>query len=257
MDYLQGIYPLIYKTQVGEGAFSFVIECPNLAEKARAGQFVHIKVPGKFLRRPISICEVDRENGCITIVFEVRGEGTKLLGECSIGDTMDVMGPLGNGFALLEPGQKAIVIGGGIGVPPLVEVAKHYGGNCSAIIGFRDESKVILEERLVEICENVFTATDDGSYGFHGLVTQVLERELLKEKPAIIYACGPKPMLAGVAKLAAAAGVRCQVSMEERMGCGVGACLVCACKTRGEDGKEGYSHVCKNGPVFEAEEVVF
>lgn len=255
VEYVQGIYPLV---RTAAGAMQdFIIQCEDLAQLARPGQFVHIRVPGFSLRRPISICEVDRQRGQIRILFDIRGQGTQALAQCRPGDSLDVMGPLGNGFTLLSPDRKAVVVGGGIGVPPLLETAKHYGENATAILGFRSSDKIVLTRDFENRGVPVRLCTDDGSAGHHGLVTQLLEQRLAQSPADIVYACGPKVMLKFVARLCARFGVRCQVSLEERMGCGVGACLVCACKTKREDGSQTYSHVCKNGPVFEAERVVF
>lgn len=183
------------------------------------------RVPGFTLRRPISICEVDREQGSIRILFDVRGEGTRVMAQMKEGDLIDVMGPLGNGFALLEPQKKAVVVGGGIGVPPMLQTAKHYGSNATAILGFRDKDKIVLTEDFERSGIRVMLATDDGSAGHHGLVTDLLKVRLEEEKPDIVYACGPKVMLKFVARMCAEYNVRCQVSLEERMACGVGACL--------------------------------
>ena len=167
---------------------------------------------------------------------------------------MDIMGPLGHGFALLEASKKAIVVGGGIGVPPMLEVAAHYGASCRAVLGFRSADAVILTRDFEALGSQVLLSTDDGTRGRKGFVTDILQEALDQELADIIYACGPLPMLKGVAAIAKQRGIRCQVSLEGRMGCGIGACLVCACKTQ-KDGKEGYSHVCKDGPVFDAAEL--
>ncbi len=256
MKYIQGIYPVIQKNALSKGGFDYTIHCPDVAAIAQAGQFVHILVNKHTLRRPISICEVNKQKGTLRMVFEVRGSGTEELSKVNVGENMDILAPLGKGFQLLSSDEKAIVIGGGIGVPPMLETAKHYGENATAILGFRDAKAVILEEDFSNIGAKTLIATDDGSRGVKGFVTDILKEELKTNKPAIIYACGPMAMLKAVANLAKEAGVRCQVSLEERMGCGVGACLVCACKIAVEKG-ETYKHVCKDGPVFEAEEVVF
>lgn len=253
----QGSYPVVRKTACAKQTFDFVIHCPDIAKMAQAGQFVHVKDVGFTLRRPISICQINPEKGNIRIVMEVRGDGTAQIAQTPEGGMLDVMGPLGHGFQLLEPTESAVVVGGGIGVPPMLETASHYGENATAILGFRSASAAILEEDFQRAGCQVVLCTDDGTKGRKGFVTQALKEHLEQSKPSIIYACGPLPMLKGVAALAKEYGVRCQVSMEERMGCGVGACLVCACKTKRPDGQEGFSHVCKNGPVFEAEEVVF
>ena len=180
-----------------------------------------------------------------------------MMAQMEEGDLIDVMGPLGNGFALLEPQKKAVVVGGGIGVPPMLQTAKHYGSNATAILGFRDKDKIVLTEDFERSGIRVMLATDDGSAGHHGLVTDLLKVRLEEEKPDIVYACGPKVMLKFVARMCAEYNVRCQVSLEERMACGVGACLGCATPIRRDDGSVTYLHVCKDGPVFEAERVVF
>ena len=257
MSYIQNVYPIKSRTAIARDVFDYVVHCPDIAALAHAGQFVHIRVAGHTLRRPISICEVDRVGGTIRLVFEVRGSGTDELSNLTAGDLMDIMGPLGNGFALLEPDARAIVVGGVIGTPPMLETAKHYAENCTAILGFRDAAHVILDEDFDACGCDVRLATDDGSRGHHGFVTDLLRQRLTEESADIIYACGPKGMLKAVADLAAEFGVRCQVSLEERMGCGVGACLVCACKIARENGDPTYKHVCKDGPVFEAKEVIF
>lgn len=255
MDYVQGEYRVVSKKNLAKNMFDFVISAKDIADLAQAGQFVHIKVDGFMLRRPISICEVDKENGTVRIVFEIRGEGTDKLSQVNQGQNLDVMGPLGKGFTLLSPDKKAVLIGGGIGVPPMFEVAKNYGENATAIIGFRSANAVILDEDFKNIGANLMLCTDDGTMGRKGYVTEALKERLEQGKVDIIQACGPHMMLKGVVALANEYGVPCEVSLEERMGCGVGACLVCACKTV-KDGQEYLSHVCKDGPVFKAEDVI-
>lgn len=255
MEYVQGEYRVVSKKNLAKNVFDFTIDAKNIADLALAGQFVHIKVDGFMLRRPISICEVDKENGTIRFVFEIRGEGTEKLSQVNKGDNLDVMGPLGKGFTILPADKKAVVVGGGIGVPPMVEVAKNYGENATAIIGFRSANAVILDEDFKNMGANLMLCTDDGTMGRKGFVTEALKERLEQGKVDIIQACGPHMMLKGVVALANEYGVPCEVSLEERMGCGVGACLVCACKTV-KDGKEYLSHVCKDGPVFKAEDVI-
>ena len=219
----------------------------------RPGQFVHVKCgDGLLLRRPISISEwTESGGGTITIVFEVRGEGTAWLAERGLGDTLDVLGPLGNGFQI-EREDRCLLVGGGIGVPPMLGCAQTSGGSATAILGFRSKERAILLNRFEQECADVLVATDDGSLGYHGFVDALVRQELEKERRyKAVLACGPKPMLRNVAKAAEEFGVPCRVSMEERMGCGIGACLVCACDMK--DGSR--KHVCKDGPVFNAEEV--
>lgn len=247
---------MIRKEALAKGIYDMTVSCPPLASQAEAGQFVHIRVAGFTLRRPISICTIDAGAGTIRLVFEVRGPGTEALSALEPGDEMDLLGPLGHGFRPLSPGSRVIVVGGGIGVPPLLETAARYGKNATAILGFRTKDAVILTKDFENAGCDTRLATDDGSAGYHGFVTGLLEQRLAEGPADLICACGPMAMLKGVAAMAEKAGISCQVSLEERMGCGVGACLVCACKTVRE-GKELYSHVCKDGPVFESSEVVF
>ena len=148
-------------------------------------------------------------------------------------------------------------MGGGIGVPPLLGASAPYGENATVLLGFRNMRAIILSDEFEANGADVRIATDDGSYGHHGFVTQLLAQRLDEAPCDVIYACGPTPMLKLVAAEAEQRGIRCMVSLEERMGCGVGACLVCACKTKREDGSETYRHVCKNGPVFDSREVVW
>ena len=229
-------------------AYSMLLEAEGM--EPAVGQFVHIKCGhSRLLRRPISIC--DWEEGLVRVVFEIRGDGTAWLARRAAGDKLDVLGPLGSGFRL-ERGSRALLVGGGIGVPPMLGCAQYAPGRCTAILGFRSGDRVMLEEQFHSVCSQVQVATDDGSYGFHGYVDALVRRELEGDRGYdAVLACGPRPMLRNVARAAEDFGVRCLVSMEERMGCGVGACLVCACDMA--DGSR--KHVCKDGPVFEAREV--
>lgn len=256
MKYTQGKYIIVGKKAIAKNIYDFEISCKEVAEAAQCGQFVHIAADGFSLRRPISICGIDKEKGTLRIVFEVRGKGTEKISELRKGDLIDMIAPLGKGFKILEKGKKAICIGGGIGTPPMLGVAKEYGENATVISGFRTASIAILQDDFKAQKNNTILCTDDGTAGRKGFVTEALKDCLAKEKPDIIYACGPNVMLKAVAQIAKDNGVYCQVSLEERMGCGVGACLVCACKTV-KDGEEYFAHVCKDGPVFSSEEVVF
>ena len=236
-------------------AVCLVLEAGDMVRTSdvRPGQFVHIKCgDGLLLRRPISVCEWtgSRDGDTLTIVFEVRGEGTSWLADRREGDMLDVLGLLGNGFDMGD--GPYLLVGGGIGVPPMLGCAGASGGASTAVLGFRSRDKAILLDRFAEDCANYLVATDDGSLGHHGFVDALVRQELEKEHHYRgVLACGPRPMLKNVAKAAAEFGVPCQVSMEERMGCGVGACLVCAAPMK--DGT--VRHVCKDGPVFYAEEV--
>ena len=212
-----------------------------------------IGAPGFTLRRPISICGIDRERGTLRFVFEVRGNGTEAIASLGEGESLDVIAPLGNGFRIPE-GKRIAVVGGGIGVPPLLGVSHVSRELCTAIIGFRDYTKIILEGEFRENGSETVLCTDDGSVGRQGMVTAPLEELLEKGETAAVMACGPTPMLKAVVETCGRYNVPCQISLEQRMGCGVGACVVCSCMTV-RDGKEYYSRVCKDGPVFNAEEV--
>lgn len=246
---------IVSKTRMGDVVY-MVLEVGDMVRTSftTPGQFVHIKCgDGLLLRRPISVCscQEDERSDTLAVVFEVRGEGTAWLARRPEGHTVDVLGLLGNGFSMEREGRY-LLVGGGIGVPPMRGCAQYTGGRSTAILGFRSKEKAILLDRFQEECAKVLTATDDGSLGYHGFVDALVRQELERDRGyTAVLACGPKPMLKSVAKVAAQFGVPCQVSMEERMGCGVGACLVCA--TPMKDGS--VKHVCKDGPVFNAEEV--
>ena len=256
MKYLQGLYKIIDKQQLSDTCVAFVIECPEVAAIAKAGQFVHILPNTKFLRRPISICSIDYEKGTLYIVFEIRGEGTLELSQLNVGDNVDMIAPLGNGFKYFENAEKVVLVGGGIGTPPMVGLSDLYGEKAVSICGFRNKDAVILQDCFENNGTKAILCTDDGSAGVKGFVTESLRNECENSKVDVIYACGPTPMLKAVAQYANEMNIECYVSLEERMGCGIGACLVCACKTKTENG-EKMAHVCKNGPVFNAKEVVF
>ncbi|MCL2627351.1 MAG: dihydroorotate dehydrogenase electron transfer subunit [Oscillospiraceae bacterium] len=240
----------VYKCEITENTqltgevYSLVFSCEEIAASSYAGQFVHIKCgKERLLRRPISICSVFAD--CVRVVYEVKGEGTKWLSEQAAGQKLDILGPLGNGFSL--PEGKIIIVGGGIGTPPMLYAAKTAHGSVTAILGFRDKSKIILQEEFEKTCDEVIITTDDGSAGIHGFVTQPLEDLLSKGGDNAVLSCGPQIMQDGIIKLCKKYNVPVQVSLEERMACGVGACLVCACEAF------DMKRVCVDGPVFEVE----
>jgi len=238
-------------TLLTDAVYSITIASLELARKSRAGQFLHIKCgEARLLRRPISICSVKEDN--IRIIFEVKGEGTRWLSERSIGEKLDILGPLGNGFTI--PEGKMIIVGGGVGTPPMLMAAESAKGRATAILGFRSADRVILTEEFEKACKEVYITTDDGSVGIHGAVTKPLEELLKSGGYDMVMSCGQTLMQKAVAELSATYNVPCQVSLEERMGCGVGACLVCACAVIGENGKE-MSRACVDGPVYNAVEV--
>ena len=230
-------------------AYSFTLEAEGMTPEG-PDQFVHVKCGhSRLLRRPISIC--DWEENLLRIVFEVRGEGTEWLSRRKAGDRLDVLGPLGRGFRMDREGRY-LLVGGGIGVPPMLGCAKWTAGRSTAVLGFRSADRAMLSKDFQKSCKEIFLCSDDGSIGRHGFVDAQVRDILEKDKDFTeVLACGPKPMLKNVAAVAAGFGVPCQVSMEERMACGVGACLGCAIQMA--DGT--MQHVCKDGPVFDAGEV--
>ena len=222
---------------------------PRTCALGKAGAVCPHPLRGGEPPPPLSIR--DAQGDTLTLVFERKGAGTRYLSERRAGDALDILGPLGNGFELRE--GKYLLVGGGIGVPPLLFAAKRAEG-ADAVLGFRTKDAVILEDEFRAACGNVAVTTDDGSYGYFGTVAAPLREYLEVGGYAGVLACGPRAMLRAVAEVCAEYNVPCQVSMEERMGCGVGACLVCACETL-EGGARAMRRVCKDGPVFRAEEV--
>ncbi len=245
---------VLEQQQLAQGIFSLLLDT-NIADHAIPGQFISIfsNDGSKLLPRPISICEINRDYRTLRVVYRVVGAGTEEFSHLKMGDKVEVMGPLGNGFPL--EGENAIVVGGGIGVPPMLETAKQHPGTVTAVMGYRNDDMFLTEE-FTDIASELIIATDDGSVGVHGTVVDAMrENDLTAD---VIYACGPKPMIKGVAEYAAEKGIKCYVSMEERMACGVGACLGCVCQSTEVD---DHSHVnnkrvCKDGPVFLSTEVV-
>lgn len=238
------------------GIYDAVIRT-SIAADAVPGQFIAIypKDKSTLLPRPISICEVDRENSTLRIVYRVAGKGTGEFSGWTAGEEVDVLGVLGNGFPLdaVKEGQTAFLMGGGIGVPPILELSKQLNCNKKIIMGYRDSNTFLKED--FEKNADVIIATEDGSVGTKGNVMDAIRENGLKAD--IIYACGPMPMLRAIKQYAEQEGIPAYISLEERMACGVGACLGCVCKTKKVD---EHSHVhnariCTDGPVFEAGEV--
>lgn len=241
---------LVAKRQLTDDIYDFTLRCPQLAAKAKPGQFAQIYLPGHTLRRPISICGIDKESGTLRFVFQIRGQGTAELAAVQPGAMIEILAPLGNGFPI-DPAKKTLLVGGGIGVPPMLGCAEALRENAIAVLGFRNKNAVILEDDFKACGAKTLITTDDGSYAHHGLVTDLAKNEDFD----VVFACGPTPMLKAVAALANEKNVPCYLSLEERMACGIGACLGCAVSLYNENGEEYYGHVCKDGPVFESHRV--
>lgn len=248
---------LIKKEKIIDGIYKFSLNAPEIAKQAKAGQFLEIKVSKTsepFLRRPISIFNIDGD--IVEIIFQVKGRGTELLAEIEEGEKIDIIGPLGFGAFKIQKYKKVAIIGGGIGTYPLYELAKELKGKADVTMymGFRNKDLVTLEKEFEEVVNKLVLTTDDGSYKEKGFAINFLKEDCQKEKPDMIFACGPLPMLKAVREFAIQENIPCQISLEERMGCGIGACLGCAVKViSGEEPR--YGHVCKEGPVFNAKDV--
>lgn len=243
---------VVRQENIATDIFSMVIEAKEIASQAVPGQFVDLYSAdgSKLLPRPISLCEIDREKGTLRLVYRIAGKGTAEFSKLQSGDTIDVLGPLGNGFNL-EDG-RAILIGGGIGIPPMLQLAKELKCEKTIVLGYRDEEFLSAE---FEPYGEVFMSSDSGILGVKGTVMDAIREYGIEGTH--IYACGPTPMLRAIQKYALDNNIRAQLSLEERMACGVGACLACVCKSKEVDNhsKVHNKRICKDGPVFYAEEV--
>ncbi len=238
--------------ELAPGIFSMWI-ITEMAASAKPGQFIAVysRDGSRILPRPISICEADPEEGRLRIVYRIAGAGTQEFSGYVSGDPIDIMGPLGNGFP--REGENVFLIGGGIGIPPMLELAKQLNCEKQIILGYRDENLFLRDE--FEAYGEVFVATEDGSVGSHGNVLDAIRENGLSAD--VMYACGPTPMLRALKEYAAKEGIPCYISLEEKMACGIGACLACVCKTRDVDSHSNVHNrrICKDGPVFPAQEV--
>lgn len=223
------------------------------AKEAKPGQFISVysKDGSRLLPRPISICEADADEGRLRIVYRIAGAGTKEFSSFESGDSIDIMGPLGNGFP--QEGENVFLIGGGIGIPPMLELAKNLNCEKQMVLGYRDENLFLKDE--FEAYGEVFVATEDGSAGTKGNVLDAIRENGLTAD--VMYACGPTPMLRALKKYAEEHGIRCYISLEEKMACGIGACLACVCQSKEVDHHSNVHNkrICKDGPVFLAQEV--
>ncbi len=240
----QSVFQILSNVALTENVYQMVLQGDTSAITA-PGQFVNIRLQGLFLRRPISVCDVEGDK--LTIVYKVVGKGTEVMSRMQAGQ-LDVLTGLGNGYDQSLTGQKPVLLGGGVGVPPMYLLAKklrEQGKDVTVILGFNAQKEIFYEEEFKALGCRVFVTTVDGSYGIRGFVTDALQ--------AVEYthfcACGPEPMLKAVYR---ATGTSGQLSFEERMGCGFGACMGCSCKTL-----TGYKRICKEGPVMKKEEILW
>ncbi len=240
----QSVFKISENKKLTESVYKMTLSGDTSAI-TNAGQFINIKLDGKFLRRPISVYDVN--DTAVTIIYKVVGHGTEQMKDMQEGVELDILTGLGNGYDLSKSGDNPVLLGGGVGVPPLYLLArrlKEQGKNVSVVLGFNTKSEVFCEEDFKELGCSVTVCTADGSYGVKGFVT-----DALPESYSYFYTCGPEPMLKAIYKAAKTSG---ELSFEERMGCGFGACMGCSCKTI-----TGYKRICKEGPVMKKEEILW
>lgn len=241
----QGIYEILSNEKIALNVYKMIL-CGDTSGITASGQFVNLKLEGKYLRRPISICDYDDKT--ITIIYKVVGVGTEQMCEMSAGEKLDILVGLGNGYNLDKSGDKPLLLGGGVGVPPMYNLCKkliEQGKKVSVILGFNTKEEVFLEDDFKALGADVTVTTADGSYGTKGFVTDVMK----DIDYTYFFTCGPMPMFKAIEATAVTSG---QYSFEERMGCGFGACMGCSCKT-----KYGNKRICKDGPVLEREEIIW
>ena len=240
----QSLFSIVSNTPLTDSVYKMVLSGDTSAITA-PGQFVNIQLTGKFLRRPISVCDYDAQT--LTIVYKVVGKGTEQMASMTAGETLDILTGLGNGYDLAPAGDRPVLLGGGVGVPPLYHLAKRLlalGKEVTVVLGFNTASEIFYEKEFQALGCKVFVTTVDGSYGKKGFVT-----DALPENYTYFYTCGPEPMLKAVYRTTNTSG---QMSFEQRMGCGFGACMGCSCKTL-----TGNKRICKEGPVMRKEEILW
>lgn len=253
---------LISKEELKPDIFKFSVQAEEIVKDAKPGHFIEIKVNDDiepFLRRPISIHNMDREKGILEFIFQVKGKGTTILSNRREGELIDIVGPLGYGPFKYSNYENMAIIGGGIGVFPLYELAKCANSenkNVNVYLGFRNKDLVVLEDEFKNVSDKLVITTDDGSYAEKGFAIDFLKKDVEEGKIDSIFACGPLPMLKAIREYAIEKNIPCQISLEEKMACGLGVCLGCAVKTAAspKDAPQ-YWHVCKAGPVFQAKDV--
>lgn len=243
---------IISNIDISKDVYELIFVNEKIAQHAKAGQFLHVSIKdnGVLMRRPISISGVDKNNNSVTILYQIKGRGTNYLSKLKKSDTIDTLGPLGNGFPIPN-GKKCALVGGGIGIAPLYQLAKKID-KCDVYLGFRTNGYYV--EKFKELSNKVYVTSDDGSIGRKGFITEILRENLSNYD--MVFVCGPKLMMKKIKYYCEEESIQCYLSLEEKMGCGIGACLVCSCKTKSPEGKWHYSKVCNDGPVFNAKEVI-
>ena len=246
---------ILEQREISDQIYSLWLHADDIVREARPGQFVSVycRDESRLLPRPISICELDKESGRLRLVYRAVGAGTQEFSFYGPGETLELVGPLGNGFPLDKGYEKPLLIGGGIGVPPMVELAKWLPGDKAIVSGYRN-GDLFLKEELSRNAA-LYVATEDGSAGTKGNVLDAVRENRLEADA--IFACGPAPMLRALKAYAAQQGIDCYLSLEERMACGIGACLACVCTSKDVDAHTNVKNkrICKDGPVFAAEEI--
>lgn len=250
---------IIKNQEIAKDLYKISFNIPEIAETAKPGQFVHIKIPADsslLLRRPISINGVNRQTGQLDLVYQKVGKGTEIISKAQPGTKLDILGPLGKGFWIPKGIKKVYVVGGGCGVAPVKFAAQEWRHlDITSFLGFRNRASSYQIEDFTSLSSRVLISTDDGSLGQKGSIITLLNDSILEQKPDLILACGPIPMLKAMQQTAEHFDIPCQISLEERMGCGVGGCLVCSCAIGHKDDWE-YKKVCMDGPVFWSKEVM-
>ena len=252
---------VISNSQVSSDLFEMELKAPQIVPLCKPGQFIHLRVSSQYdplLRRPLSLYDVDRQQNTITLLYKVVGKGTEILSRTKSGEYLDIMGPLGRAFSWPQPGQSALLVGGGVGIAPLLFLTRELleqGYKVKVLYGAQSSQDLAALNRFRRLGAEVWPATMDGQTGYPGLVTDLLKEQLSIQKTGdwFIYTCGPEPMMAQVAAYAHEYGLKGEVSLEENMACGVGACLGCARQLKSSD--KSYVKVCKDGPVFALQEV--
>lgn len=244
--------------RIAEKIYSMKMESIEISQNAHAGQFIHLlcgKEYGAFLRRPFSLSAIDKKSRKLSIIYRVQGKGTKSLSKMKVGESVHAMGPLGKGFLLDTSYENIDIVAGGMGIAPLMEVIKYYGRHSRVHLGFIEEP--ILVEEIKGFSDQIQITTEKGNIGKKGLITEDLLTLWEKHPPQMVYTCGPRAMMKEVVRICKELDLPCQVSMEEKMACGIGACLVCSCKTKKKDQINVYTRVCKDGPVYWGNEVIW